>query len=265
MSMSKHTFVPERVGYLQIERDGAVATISMDRPEKLNAIARCFYNDLQKVLDLLVQDGRTRVAIITGAGDRAFSAGGDINSFAETVGLEAVRAYQEEAMACFAAVEYCPLTIIAAVNGIAFGGGCELTLACDITIASENAVFAMPETTLGLVPGYGVLRAPDVIGRHMAKLMVAAAERVDAQRALQIGLVQKVVPTGRALDEARAIAGRIASNSPLAIRVGKRLINADINRAGTDYSIEALTVLQLAPDRAEGVAAFLEKRKPSFG
>lgn len=263
--MDKQTSVALRIGYLQIERDGPVATIVMDRPEKLNAITRCFYSDLRRVLDLLVDDGRTRVAIITGAGDRAFSAGGDINSFAETVGLEAVRAYQEEAMACFAAVEYCPLTIIAAVNGIAFGGGCELTLACDITIASDNAVFAMPEATLGLVPGYGVLRAPDVIGRHMTKFMVAAAERVDAQRALQIGLVQKVVPVGEVLREANEIAARIAANSPFAIQVGKRLVNADINRAGTDYSIEALTVLQLAPDREEGVSAFLEKRKPSFG
>lgn len=254
-----------RIGYLDVTREGAVATITMNRPEKLNAMTRQFYSDMREALDLLQGDGRTRVVIITGAGERAFSAGGDIAGFAEMGGLEDVRAYQQDAMDFFAAVEFATITVIAAVNGVAFGGGCEMTLACDITLASDNAQFGMPESRLGLVPGYGLLRAPDVIGRKMTKYLVASCDFIPAQRAYEIGLVQAVYPQESLMDEARALAERIATRSTMAIAVGKRLINRNVDRAGFDYSIEAISMLQASADRDEGVAAFLAKRTPVFG
>jgi len=255
----------QRIGDLALSRDGAVATLTIDRPAKLNALANRFWADLRAALAVFETDGHTRVVILTGAGEKAFSAGGDIAGFAEMSGQETMRAFQLDAMAGFAAIERSRLPVIAAVNGLALGGGCELTLACDFAIASENASFGMPEAALGLIPGFGAIRAPEVIGRAMAKYMVATAERISAQRAYEIGLVQKVVPQAALMDEAYAIAAKVAANSPYALSVGKRLMNRQIDQTAFDYSVEAITVLQSSADRAEGVAAFLEKRKPLFG
>ncbi len=254
-----------RIGDLVLQRDGAVATLPIDRPSKLNALPSAVWGDLRGALASFESDGRTQIVILTGAGEKAFSAGGDIAGFAELQGQEAMRAFQIDAMAGFAALERSPLTIMAAVNGYALGGGCELTLACDFAIASENASFGMPEAALGLIPGFGAIRAPEVIGRAMAKYMVATGERISAYRALEIGLVQKVTPQATLMDEARAIADKVAANSPFALSVGKRLMNRQIDQAAFDYSVEAITMLQSSADRAEGVAAFLEGRKPGFG
>jgi len=252
------------VGQLTIEPRDQVTVLRIDRPEKLNALTAAFWTDVQTVLHRLEHDGRTRVIVLTGAGDKAFCAGGDIGDFAKLATLAQKRSFQADAMRGFAALENCPLPVIAAVNGLALGGGCELTLACDIVIASDHAQFGMPEAALGLVPGYGVLRAPDVIGRQLTKLMVMAGERLTAQQALTAGLVQSVVPHATLLDSAHALAERIAANSSLAHRIGKQLINRSIDRAQFDHSVEALTVLQSSDDAREGIAAFLEKRRPRF-
>ena len=249
---------------LRVTTGDGISVIQMDRPEKLNAMGRDFWPDLRAILASLECDGRTRVVIVTGAGDKAFSAGGDIASFAELKTLEDKRDFQTDAMATFAAVENSRLPVIAAVNGWALGGGCELTLACDIVIASDRAVFGMPESALGLVPGYGVLRAPQVIGRQMTKLMVMASERLNAQQALDAGLVQRVVPHAELMAAAFALAAKVAANSSSAHTVGKKLINRGVDRAEFDFSVEALTVLQSSVDAAEGIQAFLEKRKPRF-
>ena len=255
----------DRIGYLALNSDGHVATITIDRPEKLNALSNRFWGDLRTALAQLAGDGSTRVVIITGAGDKAFSAGGDIEGFSKMHGQDEMRRFQIDAMEGFDAVERSPLIVIAAVNGYALGGGCELTLACDIVIASENAKFGMPESALGLIPGFGAIRAPSVIGAHNTKYLVATCDHIDARRAYEIGLVQKVVSKADLMDEARSIAAKIAGNSPLALAVGKRLIGYDIDRRSIDYSVEAITVLQDSDDRKEGVAAFLEKRPPRFG
>ena len=265
MSEDKYCAEPATVGDLKVTCKGHVAIVEMHRPAKLNAMGRSFWVDMRTVLSNLEQDASTRVVVITGAGDKAFSVGGDIASFAELTTLEQKRAFQIDAMDTFAAVENTRLPVIAAVNGWALGGGCELTLACDIVLASDKAVFGMPESALGLVPGFGVLRAPTVIGRQMTKLMVMAGERLDAQQALSAGLVQRVYPAAQLMSEALALAERIAANAPSAHDVGKRLINRGVDRGEFDYSIEALTVLQSSADTAEGVSAFLEKRKPVFG
>ena len=253
-----------KIGDIDVSRNGGVAVLTINRPEKLNALTRAFWADLRKTLGIVSSDGVTGAIVLSGAGSRSFSVGGDIAGFAAIKDLEGLYALQQEAMAGFMSIEHCPLMVIAAVNGYAFGGGCELVLACDWAIAADNAVFAMPEASLGLLPGFGVIRAPDVIGRPMTKLMVAAGEKIDAMRAHEIGLVQKIVPTEALLSEAIAIAKRVVLNSPTALRVGKRVINHRLDQAMIDYSVEAVTVLQCSADRHEGVDAFLERRPPNF-
>ena len=254
-----------RVGYLAVERSNHVATVLMERPEKLNAMTPSFWRDLREVLDLLTADGETRAVVITGAGEKAFSAGGDIVGFTELKTIEDMRSYQIDAMSAFAHVERCPLMVISAVNGLAFGGGCELVLASDIVIASETATFALPEAALGLVPGFGALRSPDVIGRQMTKFLIATGDVIDARRALEIGIVQLVVAKHELLTQARALAVRIAARSPLALSVAKRMVNRTIDHASQDYSVDEITKLQASEDRAEGIEAFLLGRAPIFG
>jgi enoyl-CoA hydratase len=168
-------------------------------------------------------------------------------------------------MSTFAHVEQCPLIVIAAVNGLAFGGGCELALACDIVIASDAATFALPEAALGLVPGFGALRSPDVVGRQMTKFLIATGDAINAQRAFEIGIAQLVVAKDELLSQANAIAARIATRSPLALSVAKRMVNRTIDQASQDYSVDEITKLQASEDRAKGVEAFLTRRIPVFG
>lgn len=259
--MSNQNSSNRRVGQLAIARHGAVTLLTIDRVEKHNALMAEFWGDLRRVLDELINDQQTRVIVLTGAGEKAFCAGGDIAGFATLTTLESKRSYQIDAMEGFAALENCPLPVIAAVNGLALGGGCELTLACDIVLASDRATFGMPEAALGLVPGYGVLRAPHVIGRQMTKFMVMAGETLDAQQALQAGLVQRVVPHADLLTNAMTLAEKVAANSSLAHAVGKRLINRGIERTEFDYSVEALTVLQSSAETQQRVRNFLDRRK----
>lgn len=260
-----HRGEPYAVGDLQVTPHGDVTVVAMNRPDKLNAMGAGFWANLREMLARLEGDGRTRAVVITGAGDKAFSVGGDIESFMALETLAAKRDYQIDAMRAFAAVEESQLPVIAAVNGWALGGGCELTMACDFVIAAEKAVFGMPEAGLGLVPGFGVLRGPSVIGRQMTKLMVMASERLGAREALAAGLVQRVVADDALMEAALALAGKVAANSAFALAVGKQLINRGIDRGEFSYSVEAITLLHGTDDTAEGVRAFLEKRKPRFG
>ncbi|HEY0938509.1 MAG TPA: enoyl-CoA hydratase/isomerase family protein [Steroidobacter sp.] len=259
--MSNPNTPDRRAGQLAIARHGAVTLLTIDRVEKHNALTAEFWGDLRRVLDELAGDEQTRAIVLTGAGDKAFCAGGDIAGFAALTTLASRRCYQIDAMEGFAALENCPVPVIAAVNGLALGGGCELTLACDIVLASDHATFGMPEAALGLVPGYGVLRAPQVIGRQMTKLMVMAGETLDAQQALRAGLVQRVVPHADLLPSAIALAQKVAANSSLAHAVGKRLINRGIERTEFDYSVEALTVLQSSAETRQRVRSFIDRRK----
>ena len=253
----------QRFGNLLVSIDGPVAVLTMDRPEKLNAIPSAFWGQLCTALDHCAA-ARVRVAILTGSGDRAFSAGGDIDEFQRLQGEARLRAYQQQAMDAFHYIERVPFFVIAAVNGIAFGGGAELALAADFVIAADNARFALPEAALGLVPGFGAVRGPDVIGRQMTKFLIATGDQIPAARAVEIGLAQLVVPAGRLMEEALLIARRITSRSPNALRTAKRMVNRTMDEQDLANSVEEITALQLSEDRARGVAAFLAKRPPAF-
>jgi enoyl-CoA hydratase len=205
-----------------------------------------------------------RVVIITGAGDKAISTGGDIIGFAGMADMHPRREFMKATMDGFGAIENSPLPVIAAVNGWALGGGCELTFACDIVIAADTAQFGMPEASVGLVPGFGVLRGPSVIGRQWAKFMVFAGERIGAEEALRLGMVQRVVPADQLLSTAIELAHRVAAQAPIAISLGKQLIGRGVDRGEAHYAVETLAVLFSTRDAAEGFAAFSERRRPLF-
>jgi enoyl-CoA hydratase len=250
--------------HFDMQRHGPVTLLRINRPDKLNSMAERFWPQLRGLLDVLSGDGETRAVVITGTGDRSFSVGGDIVSFGALDTPAARRKFMTECLETFAAIEDCPVPVIAAVNGWALGGGCELTFACDIVLAAESAVFGMPESAVGLVPGFGVLRAPSVIGRQWTKLMVLAGERLTAQQAREIGMVQRVLPDAELIPAALELGGRIAAQAPLAVGAGKRMVNRGIDRGEIGYSAEALTVLFSTRDAAEGIAAFGEGRTPRF-
>jgi enoyl-CoA hydratase len=253
-----------RFDHFDTELRGPVALLQINRPGKLNSFAGTFWPQLRGLLGTLIGDKSIRAVVITGSGDRSFSTGGDIVSFAELDTPVARQEFLTECLKTFAAVEECPLPVIAAVNGWALGGGCELTFACDIVLAGESATFGMPEAAVGLVPGFGVLRAPSIIGRQNTKLMVLAGERITAQRAYELGMVQRVLPDEDLLPAALALGERIASHAPLALEVGKRMVNRGIDREEVRHSIEAVTMLYSTRDAAEGIRAFAERREPHF-
>jgi enoyl-CoA hydratase/carnithine racemase len=247
----------------EIERRGAAGIVTINRPEKLNAMDPVFFRGLPKTLAELALDPEIHAAVITGAG-RAFSAGGDMDAFrAVHHDVAESRRYLRLVFDCFRAVESAELPVIGAVNGIAFGGGAELTLACDLAIASDQATFGFREATVGLMPGFGVIRAPEVIGRPWTRWLAYTADIIDAAEALQLGLVQKVVPHEALLDEACAIVERIAKNAPLGVRVAKQIINRGLDH-GVAETIEATAGLYATEDHKEGIAAFLEKRDSRF-
>ncbi len=194
-------------------------------------------------------------AVLTGAG-RAFSAGGDIESFSRLTDHHAYRKHLKLVFDAFSAVETARIAVIGAVNGLAFGGGTELTLACDYVFASEQARFGFREVTMGLTPGWGVIRAPEVIGRAWTRRLALAGEIIDAHKARQIGLVQEVVTADRLLPEATALAARIAQQPRIATAVGKQLVNRGTT-AGFAESIEATALLFTTEDHKKAVAGFL--------
>jgi enoyl-CoA hydratase/carnithine racemase len=235
--------------------DDGVAVITMNRPEKLNAMSVEFFAALPEVLADLDADRGVGAAVLTGAG-RAFSAGGDIASFAQLTDHHAYRRHLKLVFDAFHAVETARVPVIGAVNGIAYGGGTELTLACDYVFAAEEARFGFREVTMGLTPGWGVIRGPDVIGRPWTRRLALAGEIIDARQALAIGLVQSVVPAAELMREARALAARIAAHPRIATAVGKQLVNRGTT-SGFMESIEATALLFTTDDHKNAVAGFL--------
>lgn len=245
---------------LRIDRRGdGTALVTIDRADKLNAMNHAFFHELQELMRALDDDPDVRACVLTGAG-KAFSAGGDIEDFHGLRGLPDYRRQVKLALEGFLAVERAETVVIAAVNGLAFGGGTELTVACDVAFASERARFAFKEITLGLMPGYGLVRAPEVIGRAWTHWLALSGDELDARRALEIGLVQHLSPPETLVDDALALAARMAAHPPAALRMAKRFINRHAP-AGLSESIEATAFLQSDPDTRERVKAFVERRR----
>lgn len=244
--------------------DGRVATLTVHRPNVRNALDAATVQDFHRALEE-VRRVRCTVVIITGAGDKAFVSGADINVIRKRRRDDALASINSGLMT---AVEGHEAVSIAAVNGVALGGGCELALACDVRIAAEGAVFGLPEPSLGLIPGAGgTQRLPRIVGLGRAKEMILTGARWNAQQALAYGLVSQVVPRPELMAAARALADQTLAMGPLAVRLAKAALNASSQMplaAGLIYESTAQAITFESRDKEEGTAAFLEKRKPAF-
>ncbi len=249
---------------VELEHDGRVATLTVNRPEVRNALDGATVAEMHRALEE-AGAARATVLIITGKGDRAFVSGADISAIRERRRDDALASINSRLMS---AVEAHEAVTIAAVNGYALGGGCELALACDLRIAADNAVFGLPEPSLGIIPGAGgTQRLPRIVGLGRAKEMILTGARWDARKALEAGLVSQVVPLGELMAAARAMAERVLALGPLAVRLAKAAVNASTQMplgAGLAFESTAQAITFESRDKTEGTSAFLEKRRPRF-
>ena len=246
---------------------GGIATITVNRPDKLNALNGTVIRELADAARRVETDASIRGAILTGAGDKAFVAGADIGEIAAQGPIDG-RARALEGQAAFRRFERCGKPVVAAVNGFALGGGCELAMACHLRVAGEHAKFGQPEVKLGIGPGYGAtVRLPRLVGKGRALDLLLTGRMVEAEEALRIGLVTRVVPADRVLAEARALLESIVANGPLAVRACIEAVDAGLEMSLDEaLQLEAgfFGLLSGTADMREGTAAFLEKRKAVF-
>ncbi len=248
----------------ETDADG-ILTITLDRPDALNALSQRLVAELSKALRL-ARGEDVRGVIITGAGEKAFAAGADISEFAGMEPLDAHR-FAARGQAVFNSIETLPKPVVAAVNGFALGGGCELAMACHLRVASENAQFGQPEVQLGLIAGFGgTQRLPRLVGRGIATEMLLTGDRVSADRAYEIGLVNRVVPAAELIETARQLILTIAAKAPVAVAMTLQAVRASDLPLPQGLQQEAALFAQCAAteDFAEGVMAFLERQTPEF-
>jgi enoyl-CoA hydratase len=258
--------MPQSYETLLVERRGRVAIVTINRPEKRNALNIRTRAEGAAALEELREDEEIRVVVFTGAGDKAFIAGADIGEFA---GRTAVT--QRDVMtgrSLFTAIDTFPKPVIAMINGYCLGGGCELAMACDLRIASERASFGQPEINLGIIPGGGgTQRLTHLVGEGKAMELILTGEIIDAQTAYSYGLVNTVVPAEELEAKTMEIANRIAEKSPVALRMAKEAVKTAARSTldeGLRREIDLFALCFSSEDKDEGVTAFLEKRKPDF-
>ncbi len=253
--------------FLKVEQKGQIAILTLNRPEIMNALNFPLLKELNHFITEANFDKGVRVIIITGAGEKAFCAGADLKE-RRTMTPDEVKRYIFTIRTTFTAVEYLPKPVIAAVNGVALGGGTELALACDMRIASKNATMGLTETSLAIIPGAGgTQRLARAVGKGKAKEMIFLAKRISADEAYEIGLVNKVVEPEKLLDEAISWAKKICENGPIAIEQAKMAINYGTETdifTGLAFETQCYNVLIPTKDRLEGLQAFKEKRKPQY-
>ena len=251
--------------YCQIEE--GIALVTIDNQPALNALNAPTLTELDQTFDALTENQEVKGVIITGAGEKSFVAGADISEFIQIKGNAAV-GFMARGQRIFDKIEAFDRPVIAAVNGFALGGGNELAMCCDIRIATENAIFGQPEVNLGLIPGYGgTQRLPRLIGPGKAKEIIFADERINAQEALRIGLVQRVVPKGQAVEEAKKLLKKIMGKGPVSVKMAKKAINEGLKmplREGLDLEARCNGICFGTEDKDEGSKAFLEKRPARF-
>ena len=247
--------------------DDHVATVTLNRPDVHNAQNDALRRELYEIFGALITDETVKAIVITGAGDRAFSAGADIREFVAPASPTELRERRKR-LEYRAMMDRCPQPIIAAINGFALGGGLELALACDIRIAAENAQLGLTEVNLAIIPGGGgTQRLPRLIGRGKALEMILTGARIPAAEALRIGLIERMVPAGEALKAATELARTIAEKAPIALRYAKEAVVKGLGMAledGLRLEGDLSTLLRTTEDRVEGAKAFLEKRRPRW-
>jgi enoyl-CoA hydratase len=253
-----------------VERLDSVGRITINRPDQLNAVSRKTLEELEQALKELRSDQAIRVVILTGAGERAFCVGADVKGGMFTPETDSVTGARLARMGqeFTELIERYEKPVVAAVNGLALGGGCEIALSCDVIVASENVQFGQPEINLGLIPGWGgTQRLPRLIGRNRAKELILTGDRLSAKEAQLIGLVNKVVPSNQLQETALELARKLALKSPVMLKLAKQAINKGIEMdlsAGLAEEVKAFRVCLTTKDFKEGLAAFLEKRQPKF-
>lgn len=247
--------------------EGALAEVTINRPQALNALNSETLQELGKVIEDLAGNKEIGVVIITGAGEKSFVAGADITEMKDMNAMEG-RAFGRLGQKVFSDIETMPQVVIAAVNGFALGGGCELSMACDIRLASKKAKFGQPEVTLGITPGFaGTQRLPRLVGRAIAKEIIYTGDTIDAEEAYRIGLVNKVYEPEQLLDKARELAKRILGRGILAVQMCKASVNNGMNmdtQSAYNYEAEVFGLCFATADQKEGMTAFVEKRKANF-
>ncbi|GAB6180995.1 short-chain-enoyl-CoA hydratase [Desulfotomaculum defluvii] len=252
---------------LLLEKEGNIALLTINRPKALNALNPDVLKDLGQAIDVISADDEIFVVILKGAGDKAFVAGADITAMQKMSALEA-RNFGILGQEVFKKLEYMEKPVIAAINGFALGGGCELAMSCDIRVASEKSKFGQPEVGLGITPGFaGTQRLPRLVGKGRAKELIFTADVIGAADAHRIGLVNHVVPEDQLLEFCKKMAGKIASKGQVAVRLSKAAVNQglemDVDK-GMAYEAEVFGLCFATADQKEGMTAFVEKRKASF-
>lgn len=252
---------------MSYEKEDRIAVITLNRPMSMNAINSEFVDELDRILNEIAEDDEIGAVIITGS-EKVFAAGADIKEVSSISTPVDAHSFVSRVQSVFNKIEKSEKPFIAAVSGLALGGGCELALACDIRIAAENAMFGQPEIKIGVIPGGGgTQRLPRLIGLGRAKELLYTGDPIDAQEAYRVGLTNKVVPVESLMDEAKKMAGKFVKQPRFALRITKMVVNEGINmdlKSALAHEARCLELLFSTEDQKEGMKAFVEKRKPVF-
>ncbi len=247
--------------------DEGIGTITFNRPKALNALNGALLDELSSALDTIEADEEIRVLVLTGAGEKSFVAGADITELATFNTLQG-KMFSRKGQLIIGRLQDLAIPVIAAVNGFALGGGSEIALACDFIYASENAMFGLPEITLGIIPGFGgTQRLPRLIGSNLAKEMIFTGKLIPAAEAQTIGMVNRVMPQDTLMEETLKTAGSIAAKGKVSLRAAKQAVNNGLNvdlATGCQIEVDAFAICMASEDGREGTQAFIEKRKPRF-
>lgn len=253
--------------FIKIDVENYIAIITINRPEALNAMNKVLVAELKEAVEECIANDDVGVIVITGSGEKAFVAGADIKAMQKMSGRQALE-FSREGQEMTMVIENSPKPVIAAINGFALGGGCEIALACDMRVAAENAKFSQPEVALGIIPGWGgTQRLPRLIGKGRAIEMITGGGMIDAEGALRIGLVNHVVPQPELMEKVHSLAKSILKNGPAAVGAALKCIHHGFDKHlenGLDIELNAFAELFETDEQREGTTAFVEKRKPNF-